>query len=371
MLCHQHPADSAHAACQRCQRGLCRSCAKQFLQRLCTHCIEQSASKRVREARRTLWLALPVFALAAWGVAAASPTLAPRVKLTLSMLAGMLALGSWFGLRRWRRAPALAGGIAALPESETPLLERVLKPALAGLVVWPWLLVETLRDMQLANRLRAFVPAENREATFGFGEASLAFASVAAAFTLGAHGLSSYFSLARGETARFDTPVAGEVGSTEANLAAGAQPALRAKVTPSEPVGAIAPVREPEQQPASEPPTLGPPALPEVTPEVAAPADAPRRARRERRKHGEPAEEQAEQAEPEAEPQTAKREEPEEPEPEQAPPEPAPPPPVLDRRYVPGSEMAKQALSGSRAPGGSYVTSSGRVVIKAPPPTPK
>jgi hypothetical protein len=382
MLCHQHPADSAHAACQRCQRGLCRSCAQQFLPRLCTHCIEESVSKRTREARRTLWLALPVFTLAAWLVGLVLPELAPRPKLFVALLAGMGALGSWFGLRRWRRAPALAGGIASLPESETPFLERVLKPALAGIVFWPWLLVETLRDMQLASRLRAFVPAEDRASTFGFGEASLAFVSLAAAFTLGAHGLSTY------------TPVAAELWSREASLAASAQDVVRAKLTEAEPAaaGSVAPQAEPQsaaqgepeppgdseepaaqpvlaqEPPAAEPPSSAPPPLPEVPAAEPAHADTPPRSRRERRKGA--VQEQA-PAEP-APVEVAAPSEPSEPS-EPAPHEQAPPapPPVLDRRYVPGSEMAKQVLSGSRAPDGSYVTSSGRVVIKAPPPTPK
>ncbi|HEX5657921.1 MAG TPA: hypothetical protein VFX59_12035 [Polyangiales bacterium] len=329
MLCHQHPADPAHAACQRCQRGLCRSCTKLFLQRLCTHCIEQSASRRRVEARRTLWLALPVFALAAWGTASGLP-LAPRLRLYVASLAGMVALGVWFGLRRWRRAPALGSGFASLPEGET-LFERALKPALAGIVFWPWLLIETLRDMQLAGRLRAFVPAENRARSFGFGEASLAIASVAAAFTLGTSGLT------------LDNPAdapRAHVGSLGSQASAPVARAVEAAVPEAEPIV----------------PSV--PALPVVEePKV---HEEPRGHRRKRELEVAAAEEQPAVEEPPAPEPVA------EPEPEATPQQ---EPVRLDRRYVPGSEMAKQALSGKNGPEG-YVTSSGRVVIKAPPPSP-
>jgi hypothetical protein len=355
MLCHQHPADSAHAACQRCQRGLCRGCTQQFLQRLCTHCIEQSAAARKRDARRTLWLALPVFALAAWGTSQGLFAIAPRLRLYFALLAGMAALGVWLGLRRWRRAPQLTSGFAVMPEGEAPFVERVLVPALAGLVFWPWLLFETLHDMQLANRLRAFVPPENRVSSFGFGEASLAFASLAASFTLGTHGLSSY------------APTAGKLWAGEAKLAQRAQDAVRAKLdepakarlgsmaneAPAAPVAHAveAPTPEGEPQPQPEVPPL--PVVPEAPAQEAPPRAHPHRKREEITATAE-----------EAEPASADHEEPA---PEEEAPPPILPPPVLDRRYVPGSEMAKQAQSGNNGPDG-YVTPSGRVVIKAPPP---
>jgi hypothetical protein len=370
MLCYQHPADAAAAACQRCQRGLCRSCAKQFLPRLCTHCVDEHARNRTREARRTLWLSLPVFAFVGWSVSLSATALPHRLRLYFALLAGMVALGAWIGLQRWRRKPSLAGGTAAMPESETPLRERVLVPMLAGIVFWPWLLFETLRDLQLAHRLRAFVPVESREGTFGFGEASLALASLAAAFTLGTHGLSSY------------TSVADKLWKTEANLAAKAEQAVRARIdeprspkvvpppaavaapaapmeAPSEPAVAPAPQVEPEPEPQ---------ALPEaqqVTPDPQAATaqtaeEEPAHGRRHHRKPEEAAEKQDERA-PEVEQAEV----------EAVPADEPAPPASLDRRYVPGSEMARQALTGNRAPAGTYVTSNGRVVMPAPPPPPK
>ncbi len=379
MLCHQHSSEAAHAACQRCQRcqrGLCRSCSQQFLQRVCTHCIEQTVSQRTREGRRTLWLTLPVFALPAWATVMALSSTPAR--LYFGQLAGMLALGVWFGLRRWRRAPGLASDVASIPDGGT-----ILVPVLAGVAFWPWLMVETLRDISLANQLRTYVPEEQRASTFGFGEASLVFASVASAFTLGAHGLSS------------TTPLAGKLWATEAGMVDSAQEAVRSKLARQETAArapAAAPVPDGVEAPQLEAPQVEAPQL--EAPQVEAPrAEAPPHAEasppvevpplpevpsearasteiavkevhgKRHRRRGEVA--VVEEAAPVPQVEVA---EPEEQAPAAEPAVEAPKPaPTLDRRYVPGSEMAKQALSGKKTPDGSYVTSSGRVVIKAPP----